>query len=271
MSVIDWPSISPEEIRRAGELMPKVAAPWRFVRYYQKERGIVDATTQCWERDLFQWNKHDIPVQVSDDGTHRIREGHSAPCWRLTHSPRGVDDHPNGENLRTVLASVDDLLSRAGWVLEGPPGKEVPLQVVKAIPADARDVYQLGASMPELAVAPDAEFMSLAEVTAAISDDAGDFLVLTDGSHVAGFGYARADDSDGPPGSGCLIYVAVGKQCRRLGHGRRLVSDLKDKLLARGVKSIYAWADPTSGIVDLLTKAGLVAGKSCVYMSARVA
>lgn len=135
---------------------------------------------------------------------------------------------------------------------------------------DAQTIHALGCAIPELRVDATGEFMTIGETHAAIEDPSGSFLVAISDGRVVGFGYVRIDDSDGIVGSACIVYVAVAQDFRRRGVGALLVRSLASEASLRGAEKIYAWADPGSGVVEMLERGKFRRGKACVYMSAEV-
>jgi GNAT superfamily N-acetyltransferase len=143
-------------------------------------------------------------------------------------------------------------------------------------PASSTDIdalYAFASNIPELRVSHSAEFMSKPELLACIESPASVFQVaFGDGSEILGFVYANIGDLDrgGDQSQACIVYLAVSPNSRGKGLGQWLLHDCIAKLRHRGVCYVYAWANPTSGVIPLLKKNSFDEGHSCVWMDTRI-
>lgn len=143
---------------------------------------------------------------------------------------------------------------------------------VPAAYEDAAAIWMLGSTLGELDVGgAGGAFPGLAEVRESILQGGIWFVVKEATAGVVGFAHASIGDPDRPaPRSACLVYIAVDGQHRRQGLGLHLVKNVVHALRARGVDHLYTWADPNSGVVGLMTRAGWRAGKPCVWMDVQL-
>lgn len=114
--------------------------------------------------------------------------------------------------------------------------------------------------------------MTLEEMQEAISQTGGMlFLAELDGSLV-GFIFALVGDFDRLPNAtqACLVYLAVAPECRRQGIAQKLYDQLREELKERGVSYVYAWACPTSGVVDFMKRQGWNPGRTCLWLDKRI-
>ncbi len=148
--------------------------------------------------------------------------------------------------------------------------------VRKANLEDAVRLHVLGAIIPELKVSSQEEWMTLKEVREAVLCSNGEFLVAeVDDTRkgLVGFSYALVGDLDrGTSGrdTACLVYLAVRPNWREQGIARRLYEEVCTRLKGRGVSYVYAWACPSSGVVDLLEKQGWKSGRTCTWMDRQI-
>jgi GNAT superfamily N-acetyltransferase len=142
------------------------------------------------------------------------------------------------------------------------------LEIRRAEAADALDLHQFGLTIPELKVSSQVEFMTLEEMREAVSQTGGMlFLAELDGSLV-GFIFALVGDLDRLPNAtqACLVYLAVAPECRRQGIAQGLYDHLREEFKERGIVYVYAWACPTSGVVDFMRRQGWNPGRSCLWL-----
>ena len=134
--------------------------------------------------------------------------------------------------------------------------------------ADADAIYQLGCRIPELQVSTKAPFMGVDELRAALASERDVFLVDNCEGEITGFVYAAIGDLDrgGDRAQACLVYLAISTSWRRRGVASVLWSHCSSLLVASGVRHVYAWAHPTSGVIDLLQRNGFIRGHECVWM-----
>lgn len=144
---------------------------------------------------------------------------------------------------------------------------KMPL-IRKAVSNDATAILEFGNAIPELKVSAEADFMTLSKVLAAINNPRGIFLLAESEGVLIGLGYANAKDIDRPPleTHACLVYLAVSPNLRGSGLGRELYRRLIDELKNLGVTYLYAWANPTSGIIQFMERRGWAKGHPCVWM-----
>jgi ribosomal protein S18 acetylase RimI-like enzyme len=146
------------------------------------------------------------------------------------------------------------------------------LEIRRAEAADALDLHRFGLTIPELKVSSQVEFMTLEETQEAVSQTGGMlFLAELDGSLV-GFIFALVGDLDRLPNATqtCLVYLAVAPECRRQGIAQKLYDQLREELKERGVSYVYAWACPTSGVVDFMKRQGWNPGRTCLWLDQRI-
>lgn len=142
----------------------------------------------------------------------------------------------------------------------------------QATPDDASDIVDFGNSIPELKVSAEADFMTRDEVMSAVTNPRGIFLLaIADGS-VVGFSYANTQDLDRVlvAGHACLVYLAVHPGRRTAGLGSLLYRRTLEELKSRGVSYVYAWANPTSGIIEFMQRRGWTKGQPCVWMDIKL-
>lgn len=85
--------------------------------------------------------------------------------------------------------------------------------------------------------------------------------------NVVGFCCGRRNDTDRTSAaSACLVYLYVEPRYRHAGVAKKLTERLLFKLNVMGVKYVYAWANPTSGVVEFFEKQGFEKGKTCIWM-----
>lgn len=154
------------------------------------------------------------------------------------------------------------------------------IQIRVARSADLDVLHALGRDVPELSVSNAGDFMSRDELLLAIEHPSSVFLVVhaegaglpqfqtTPPSTILGFAYARIDDLDRGPAvdQACFVYLAVASAYRRFGVGAMLCRVALRELRRRGVRHVYTWADPTSGVVEFMERRGFAKGKACVWM-----
>ncbi len=133
---------------------------------------------------------------------------------------------------------------------------------------DAKAVHAFGLTIPELKVSAEADFMSLAEVEQTLSNPDAVFLISERDGAITGIAYANIADADRcmAQTQACFVYLAVGAEYRRTMMAARLHRRLMDTLIDRGVGYVYAWAHPTSGVIEFLDRRGFSRGKECVWM-----
>lgn len=146
------------------------------------------------------------------------------------------------------------------------------LEIRRAEAADALDLHRFGLTIPELKVSSQIEFMTLEEMQEAVSQTGGMlFLAELDGSLV-GFIFALVGDFDRLPNAtqACLVYLAVAPECRRQGIAQKLYDQLREELKERGVSYVYAWACPTSGVIDFMKRQGWNPGRTCLWLDKQI-
>lgn len=154
-----------------------------------------------------------------------------------------------------------------------------------AQPHHAEEVHAFGLRVPELKVSATADFMSLDEVRTAIAHPTSVFLLVhvwtdprsSSGEEtLVGFIYAHVDDTDAPiaaPGErfACFVYLAVEPDSRHLGVATMLYDEAVRRLKRdHGVTHAYAWAHPSSGVVNFMQRQGFAVGKTCVWMDKKL-
>ena len=153
------------------------------------------------------------------------------------------------------------LLQKKGRMMEKP-------LIRKAVSDDAMAILEFGNAIPELKVSAEADFMTRAEVLAAVNNPRGIFLLAESEGVLLGLGYANAKDIDRPPleTHACLVYLAVSPNMRGSGLGHELYQRLIDDLKTLGVTYLYAWANPTSGVIQFMERRSWAKGHPCVWM-----
>lgn len=138
----------------------------------------------------------------------------------------------------------------------------------QAVPDDVPAIVDFGNSIPELKVNAEIDFMTQNEVLSAVMNPRGIFLVAVSEGSIVGFSYANTQDLDRVlvAGYACLVYLAVRNDRRTAGLGNALYQRTLDELKSRGVSYVYAWANPTSGIIEFMQRRGWSKGKPCVWM-----
>ncbi len=138
----------------------------------------------------------------------------------------------------------------------------------QAVPEDVQGIVDFGNSIPELKVNADTGFMTREEVLSAVTNPRGIFLVAVSEGSIVGFCYANTQDLDRVlvAGHACLVYLAVHPSRRTAGLGNELYQRMLDELKSRGVTYVYAWANPTSGIIEFMQRRGWTKGHPCVWM-----
>ncbi len=148
----------------------------------------------------------------------------------------------------------------------------MPVKIRRAEAADALNLHRFGLTIPELKVSSQVEFMTLEEVQESLSQAGGMwFLAELEGSLV-GFIFALVGDLDRLPNAAqaCLVYLAVAPECRRQGIAQRLYDRIQDEFQERGVSYVYAWACPTSGVIDFMRRQGWNPGRTCLWLDKQV-
>ena len=127
------------------------------------------------------------------------------------------------------------------------------------------EIAALGARLPELDVGGVAGGFPKAKDIRSGSGGQLWLVATTIEGEVVGYCHASTRDADRSTGA-CLIYLAVDSGHRRLGIGEKLATDMLTWLRARGIDHVYAWANPDTGVIRLLRRAGFEQGKCCVWM-----
>lgn len=140
-------------------------------------------------------------------------------------------------------------------------------RVREATEDDATVIHALGANVPELNVGGmSGAFPDLADLEDDISDSEW-VVVENKRGNVVGFCCGRRNDTDRTSSaSACLVYLFIEPSYRYDGLAKKLTDYLLFKLAVMGVKYVYAWANPTSGVVEFFEKQGFEKGKTCVWM-----
>lgn len=146
------------------------------------------------------------------------------------------------------------------------------IKIRKAGAKDFKTLYKFGLAINELKVSDKEPFMTPEEFKWHMGNPHGVFLVAEEGRKLVGFAYANMRDSDrSEPGTACLVYLAVDRNHRREGIGRKLYSKVEKKLMQRGVNYIYALASENDKpVIGFNTSQGLKRGRSFVWMSKRL-
>lgn len=133
-------------------------------------------------------------------------------------------------------------------------------------------VYTLGKSTPELKVSASEEFMDEDELKWSLNQPYGIFLIAEEKKHFIGFIYASIRDIERPyPDKyACIVYLVVHPDWQRKGIGKKLYEKCIKELKTRKITYVYAWANPTSGIIPFLKKQGLKKGHPYVWMDKKI-
>lgn len=93
-------------------------------------------------------------------------------------------------------------------------------------------------------------------------------MLEDDEGRVWGFCCARTGDADRAGGqrSACIVYLFIHGSYRHRGLGKKLIDAMFFQLQCAGVTHVYAWANPTSGVVEFFERERFTKGKSCVWM-----
>ncbi len=133
---------------------------------------------------------------------------------------------------------------------------------------DIQEILDFGNSIPEVKVSAEADFMTRDEVVCAVTNPRGIFLLAMCEEAIIGFSYANTKDPDRPPvmNHACLVYLAVRPDSRASGLGNELYERTLVELKARGINYLYAWANPTSGVIEFMQRRGWAKGHEYVWM-----
>ena len=133
---------------------------------------------------------------------------------------------------------------------------------------DILELYDFGLTIPELKVSDQCEFMSLSELESSTINPGSITYIAKYNDKIIGFCLGSKGDPDYcfDGTSACIIYLAVSEAFRHQGIASKLLQEVIYGLKEIGVKYIYTWACPTSGIVKLCERLGMKSGRTCVWM-----
>jgi len=141
-------------------------------------------------------------------------------------------------------------------------------KILQCLRNNTQELHSFCATFPELKVSSQSEFMTIEELEFAILSNGSSSRYASDNGKVVGFclGTIGDPDSGGYPTHACIVYLAVAPECRNIGIGTALLREVIDSLRTKGVSYIYTWACPTSGMVELCERVGMLPGRTCLWM-----
>ena len=147
------------------------------------------------------------------------------------------------------------------------------VKIVRCFRHHVAELYRFCLAFPELKVSSTSEFMTPKELDFSVTSTWSVIRVAIICGRIVGFCLGTIGDPDtgGYPTHACIVYLAVAPHCRKCGIGSQLLKEVVDSLRAKGVTYIYTWACPTSGMVEVCARAGMVSGRTCQWMDMAIA